>query len=460
MKTINLDVISEPRLTGVDMLLLIIFFAGIYLGVSIAVTDKVPFPAAPSGIAGIILLWRRRDQIQPAHLAALLGIILLYVAASLSATNVANLPKRFNGIIQITYSFVIGYAMFLTMLAASRKQLTTLFLGFSLFILIGCLLESYAGLDVVSDAVRQKIYDSGIYDSDRRDELLYGKVRPKLFTSEPSAVTFGYTLFTFAWFVISQHRQKLIIFLGLLAAGIVAMPGPTLLLSLLLLPPYYFFVLPSTPPIGQFGSGYRLAIVVFGGILLVIFTLAGATIYAERLGDITRGNDPSFFYRVIGPALVGMEVVKHYPWAGAGLTSEPYIADLVLNVFVKSSHFSAGWRINKISEVLTNYFWLHWIYLGLVWGVVLLGGLSLWLRSLGVPNIFFCWIVWAVFGQASGAYVSPKTWVVLLLAAAMTILHQRVPVPRINPQAPAEPPLRAKIRQARGLRGARPLLQP
>lgn len=442
----KLNIITEPKLNGFDMLLLLVFFAGIYLGVMIQITSRIPFPAAPSGVAGLILLWRRRDSIVPSHLAALLIVMVLYVGASLSTTDIGNLPKRFTGLVQLTYSLVIAYAMFLTLLQASRAQLSRLFLGFSLFILIGSLLESYAGLNVVSDAVRNKIYESGVYDADLRDQILYGKVRPKLFTSEPSAVTFGYTLFTFAWFMVTQHRNKLPVFLLLLAAGIVAMPGPTLLLSLLLLPPYYFFVLPQTPPIGQFGAGYRMAIIVFGSILLLVFAVVGGTIYAERLGQIMNGNDPSFFYRVIGPALVGIEVIRNYPWAGAGLTGEASIADLVLNVFVQSSHFSAGWRINKISEVLTNYFWLHWIYLGMVWGCTVLAGLTVWLRIMGVPAIAFCWITWVVFGQASGAYVAPKTWVVLLLAAALTILHQRVPVPAA---AAVAMPFGRKVRQRR-----------
>lgn len=437
MKGMRLNIIAESRLGAVDMLLLVIFFAGIYLGVMVQITAKIPFPAAPAGIAGLFLLWRRRDNIVPKHLAGLLGVVVLYLAASLFATDIGNLPKRFTGLVQLTYSLVIGYAMFLTLLQASRHQLARLFLGFSLFILIGSLLESYAGLNAISDAVRNKIYDSGIYDSDLRDQILYGKVRPKLFTSEPSAVTFGYTLFTFAWFMVTQNRTKLMIFLALLAAGIFAMPGPTLLLSLLLLPPYYFFILPQTPPIGRFGSGYRVAIIIFGSVLLMVFAVVGATVYAERLGQIMNGNDPSFFYRVIGPGLVGLEVIQHYPWAGAGLTGEASITDLVMNVFVQSSHFSAGWRISKISEVLTNYFWLHWIYLGLVWGCVTLVGLTIWLRMLGVPAIMFCWITWAVFGQASGAYVAPKTWVVLLLAAALTMLHQRVAVPGTVTMRPA-----------------------
>jgi hypothetical protein len=45
-----------------------------------------------------------------------------------------------------------------------------------------------------------------------------------------------------------------------------------------------------------------------------------------------------------------------------------------------------------------------------------------------VPSVAFCWVTWAILGQASGAYVGPTCWAVLFLAGAAAILHQRTPV--------------------------------
>ncbi len=419
---------EDGRLDLVDMVLLSVFLIGIYLGVEIRITPTVPLPAAPAGIAGLILLWRRRNAIQPLHLAGLSGVIVIYMAATLSASDAGFLGKRFTGLVQLIYSLVIGYALFLTVVEAGRRQLAGLFFGFCIIILVGCLLETYAGLRPVSDAVRVMLYDYGVYESDLRDQLLYGRIRPKLFTSEPSAVTFGYTFFSFSWFMISQRRSKLLIFLLLLAAGLAAMPGPTLLLALPLVVPCYLFVDPNTRN--------RAGILLLAVLLLLVAVILGMTVYAERLSDILAGEDPSFFYRVIGPALVGLKVLKTYPWAGAGLTGEPFIADLVMTVFVKSSQYSAAWRIDKISSALTNYFWLHWIYLGAIWGGIAIVGLSVWLRLLGVPSFLFCWAVWAVLGQASGAYVGPKTWTVFLLAAGLSVLVRRMANIAPNAAAP------------------------
>lgn len=413
---------ADSRLGIADMLLLIIFMIGIYTGYTIQISARIPFPSAPSGVAGLLLLWRRRDDIQPAQFGALLFVILLYVGSILSATDIAHLGKRFTGLVQVTYSLVISYALFLTVVRANRNQIAHLFLGFCLVILIGCLLEDYAGLRPISDAFRHAVYKAlNVYDADLRDEILYGRIRPKLFTSEPSAVTFAYTLFGFAWLMTTRTRLAPLKYLVLMALGIVVMPGPTLLLMIPLLIPYQLLRARSWSP-----AFFRMILVlIFAMVALVAFDILGHSVFSERMRDITQGNDASFFYRVTGPALVARNVMLHFPFAGAGLTGETFIANEVANVYMRSAAFSSAWDISDTASVLTNYFWLHWIYLGLVWGTIVLLGLTLWLKLLGVPSVPFCWMVWAVLGQASGAYVGPKTWTVLLLSGACAILADR-----------------------------------
>jgi len=429
----NQPIVQGSRLDWIDLGLVTIFLMGIYLGLTLQITARIPLTAAPSGAAGLILLWRRRDDIEPAHLAGLLGILGLYLVSVLAAPDLSWLSKRFTGFLQLSYSLVIGYALFLTMIRADRDQLARLFLGFCLFMLIGCLLESYAGLRPISDAVRLKIYDSGVYDSDLRDQILYGRIRPKWFTSEPSAVTFSYTLYGFAWLVLSRWRWKLVGYLAMAGAGVIAMPGPTLLLMLVLVMPYQLFIAGRSP--GQPVSVNRMVVVIVASaLLLIVAAIVGSIVFAERLRTIDNGNDPSFFFRVTGPMLVALEIFKVHPWAGIGLTAEPFIMDLVLNVFVRSPHFSAGWDFQSGPDILTNYFWLHWIYLGLIMGTVVFAALALWLRRIGVPSALFCFMAWAVLGQASGAYVGPKTWAVMYIVAGAATLA----VGSLRRPAPAE----------------------
>ena len=94
--------VPDRRLTAFDLALIAVFLLGLYLGVSLQITSKIPLTCAPSGFAGLILLWRRRDDMQPRHLAGLLGVIALYLVWILIATDLAFLSKRFTGLVQLT----------------------------------------------------------------------------------------------------------------------------------------------------------------------------------------------------------------------------------------------------------------------------------------------------------------------------------------------------------------------
>jgi hypothetical protein len=412
------------ELDALDVALVCLFVIGLYTNYTIPISAKIPFPSAPAGLAGFWLLWRRRSLITPIAFTGLIFVLLAYLVSILWATNVSFLSRRLNGLIQLTYSIVIGYALFLTVVQGNRRQVSAMFLSIALVILVGCLLEAYGGLRPVSDAVRQVLYRRGIYENDLRDMLFYGRIRPKFFASEPSSVTFVFTLLSFLWLVISPWRHKFLVYLALVGVGLFAMPGPTLLLMVLLILPYMLFL--SSRRNGRLNGPRVARVVIVAAIFVMVFGIAAKILFAERLRETSAGNDPSFFYRVQGPPLVALYVARNYPVAGTGLTGEPFIEPEVINVYVASSSFSSGWQIlSPATELLINYFWLHWIYLGVLWGLVITGALSLWLTALGVPSVMFCWMVWAILGQSSGAYVGPTCWAVMFLSAAAAVLHQR-----------------------------------
>jgi hypothetical protein len=419
---------ARQPMTTIDWLLLVVFFVGIYLEVQIQITADIPLPCAPAGVAGLALLLRRRNDMSSAQIAALFGVLLLYCLSAFVAPDIDHLAKRFTGLTQFVYSFLIAYAMFMTVTAARRETLSRFFLTFCIVLLVGCALERYAGLRPISDAVRGVLYSRGLYDADLRDQLLYGAIRPKFFASEPSAVTFSLTLFGFAWFMTSRSRYRLPGFLALAGASQIVAPGPTTLLSLVLVGAAYVLLPDDT---GRINQARRWGGLLVAALLVLLALQFGADLYSARLARIENNNDPSFFFRVIGPALVGIQVLQHYFFAGIGLTSEDYMGPMILNIFVGSPDFSAAWRpIDNVSQQLNNYFWLHWIYLGAVLGVAAIVAISVFLRTLGVRSLLFCWIAWATLGQASGAYVGPKTWTVLFLVGALSMVRfeQRAPV--------------------------------
>ena len=440
-------VTSNVGIDGFDTLLICIFLIGLYTHYTIALSDKVPFPSAPSGIAGVILLWRRRQQITEKAFIGYLLILFLYVVSILLAPDLTYLSRRLNGVIQLTYSITIGYGLFLTVVQARRSQIAGLFLFISVFILIGCVLEDYTGLREISDRVRQVLYSKGIYDSDLRDMLLYNRVRPKFFASEPASVTFCFSLFAFVWFVTSRWRLKLFLYVALVGVGIFAMPGPTLTLMLVLILPYMLFL--ASRKNGRLSVLRLFKVAIVATFFLAAAVIVGQSAFHNRLQQIENGNDPSFFYRVWGPTIAAREIMRDYPITGAGITGEPFIEQRVIMIYARSPAYSTAWRaVSPATELLINYFWLHWIYLGIFFGVVIMAALSSWLFVLGVPSVAFCWIVWAVLGQASGAYVGPTCWAVLFLTGAAAVLYDRVE-PEAERGRKARITLRARLERLR-----------
>jgi hypothetical protein len=439
-------------LSGFDFALICIFMAGLYTNYTIPISDKIPFPSAPSGLAGAIMLWRRRHSIGGMPFVGLLAVFLIYLVSILVAPNISFLPRRFNGLVQLTYSILIGYGLFLTVVHGTRRQIAWLFLFASLAILIGCLLETYGGLRPLSDSVREVLYRRGLYENDLRDLLMYKRVRPKLFASEPASVTFCYSLFTFVWFVVSRARLKLAIYVAMIAVGIFVMPGPTLLLMLLLVLPYMLFL--ASRRNGRFNALRFVQVAVIAAVFCASFVTLVGIVFPERFERATSGDDASFFYRVRGPAIAGWDSLQNAP-VGSGLTGEPFIAQHVIQLYARSPAYSTGWSmVHPASELLINYFWLHWIYLGPVLGVATIIAISLWLRVLGVPSPAFCWSAWAILGQASGAYVGPTCWAVLFLAGAAAVIHQR------NEESPAHGVWSMHDRPTRGSRPRRDALAP
>ena len=58
-----------------DMALICLFMVGLYTGFTIQLSDKVPFPSVFAGVASMILLWRRRNQITTAGFAGFLVVM-------------------------------------------------------------------------------------------------------------------------------------------------------------------------------------------------------------------------------------------------------------------------------------------------------------------------------------------------------------------------------------------------
>ena len=94
---------------------------------------------------------------------------------------------------------------------------------------------------------------------------------------------------------------------ALMALGLFAMPGPTLLLMLLLMLPYMLFL--ASRRRGRLDAGRFMVVACVAVLFFGAFVVLAQSLFPVRLEEITSGNDPSFFYRVRGPAQAG---VRHH----------------------------------------------------------------------------------------------------------------------------------------------------
>ena len=347
-----------PRADVIDTLFMAIFMFGIATGIDFKLGAGLPVPAVIAGFAAGLMLIRRMSLIQERHLFAMLVLLLIFVASVLCASGYEMINERFKGLIQLTYSLVIAYALFLTVTLYDREQLARVFLVACILIIIGTALEVNTGFRAVSDAFRVKVFSFGVYQSDMRDLMLYGRVRPKFFTSEPSAISFAFLLFAFCWYGLTRIPGKVFGFFALLAAGYVFMRGPTLLLGLPLAGAYELFLAPRFN--GPLPGKLNVVRVVFGvaacGILAVVFVVAGAALFSERLNQILLRGDQSFFYRIVGPALVTIEALQHYPLAGIGITGEVLVKNQVWQICFNSQLVMFQSLSNPFDCFITKYF--------------------------------------------------------------------------------------------------------
>ncbi len=430
---------AAPLHTG---LLCGLYLAGIYLGIEVQLPGGTPLPATVAGAAGLLLALPALAQLPAGHAVAGISLVLVAAVSILAAGDLALLPERFKGFTQLAYSILIGYAFFAAIVRLRRDRLAAFFLALTLALLAGSALETHwPAFKAASDAFREAVHASGVYANDLRDLDLYGRVRPKLFTSEPSFLAFGYTLFAFAWYVLSTMRGKTLAFIALLAAGFVLIRGPALVLGILLVPIYEVFLASRVDSRGGRrldGTRALIAILVAGG-LAGLLALAGWEVLAPRIDDIASGRDASFFGRIVAPAIIALETVGRHPVAGVGLTGWEALDRDVAQLYFTTNLLALDAHFDGTAHALTNYFWSMWIFLGLVFGILMLGAASWLLRALGVPSLLFCWTVWILFGQAVGNFVSPRCWTVFFLAAALSVLHERRPRSPAAAQPAAQP---------------------
>jgi|GEM_PF-5435837 len=298
--------------------LTLIFLLGFYLHADLALGAALKVPAVGALAGGGALLALHLGRLRHGDLL-FAGLWIAIAAASLLLNPAFWEPRLLD---RHGAGFATSFLVFLASLClmlgafAGLRQWTPpgfvrLTLAALLLILAGAAAERWLGLGAVSDAVREALYPQDItYAADRRDQLLYGGIRPKLFTTEPSHIAKFYVLMLLAWYATARTSWRVPGLYALLAGGVLLVQSPTVLVAL---PACWIADLCRS----RGGLGWLLAAVA-ALLLAPLALVAGESLFAGRLAHILSGQDTSFLLRIVLPFEVMARVWSDYPLFGLG----------------------------------------------------------------------------------------------------------------------------------------------
>jgi hypothetical protein len=403
-----------------------LFFLGVQLNLNLYVGGTMLVPNYIILLSSLMLLHICRSDLKRRHLGPLAWLIGIPWLLSLSGTFTAGLlVDRILSLVQFSTALICGYALYLGLMRMGLKRTHRFFRTALLVLIIGSFLESYLGLRILSDTVRALIYpERVVYSADARDIQLFGDVRPKLFASEPSylGITTGAALL--GWALSSKNSGSLphmikfalvtLVAYAIIRSGTIAFTAIVGIICLFFVPNMYT------------GRGFRRSkydwlawiIVVFIALLSACLIALAPALLDPVLSYI---NDGSFHLRFSGPFQVTIVQLTRSPIMGVGIGADALLTDLVRQIYSNNGIF-IRYPFFQQSEplgLITNSFWWHWIYFGLVGGILIVAMIHAMLRKLGSPYVplilFSTFALWNNFG----GYTTARSWFFLFLLAAL-----------------------------------------
>ena len=414
------DTTKSKEISKLDFFFSVLFLCGLYTGIFFYFSDRLFIPYVICGLTAPYFLFKNRHELNPSYFTPLIYLYAVTMVGMVFAPEpFEEFFERFKGIIQLIYSSSVAFLFFIHMRKWEPELVSKLFMGFVIFILIGTILEVYTPFKYLSDEFRHMVFPRGVYEADFRDLSLYGQIRPKFFTSEPSHVAKFYILSLFVWFALSKNAWRYMIYIFLIAGGLIIIRSPIIVLSIPLALGVEIFLRKSinlSSIVTKKKPVIRGSLAVLIIISVLFLTIALNTILAQRTRTAIAGMDGSFAGRITGPALIALNTVKKYPLWGAGITGKEAIADVIFD-----SYWSIGFKKYEVYSSSCNFIALFISYYGVLGGVLFLVGFIVLLRRLGIGNGMFVTLSILIFSQTMGAFVGLRTWgfvfIVVLVAS-------------------------------------------
>lgn len=390
--------------------LVILYLLGIYTEVHLYSDSNILVPSFVAGGAGLLLLIKNHQGIHFQHVKAIGTLVVIIWFSVLIRTDVFFI-ERFKGAVQMTYSLLLVYGFFLEVSMWKREQLAKLFYYLCLLIIIGCALENYTSFKALSDSFRVWAFHiSDLQHNLSRDISMFGRERPKLFTSEPSHVA-KFLLFSITmWLALSEKRRYI-------QALIISMVGILLIGS-----PILLLIIPNILVIVVYleGNGIsnlfkrmnmkRLLLYFILALFIVGFLgYALLIVLANRVDSMAGGGEGSTIIRIQAPPLIAFDVIKENPLWGSGITALEMISEITF-FHIRELGISYIKDANEATNLITNGFWLHWIQFGLLGGVLIILAIYQIMKTIGVKHYLYCLFLILIFTQTIGGNVTVRFW--------------------------------------------------
>ena len=420
---------GQPALAVADRLvpglLLILFCAGYYLYADLPIAPPLRLPAAGAIAGGWGLLLWHLGRLRYGDLAFAGAVIAVTLASLLLNPSFfeSTALRQFSGEYATSFLvFLVSLPMAIGVIVAMRQcrpqAISAVALASASLTLAGVAAERFAGFAAVSEPVRTLLFPSEIlYAEDLRDQLIYGAVRAKLFTSEPSHVAKAFVLAILVWYATARGIWRIPLVYGLVAAGVILIKSPGILA---VLPAVW-----AADLCRQRRSGWAVALVAAGGGAVIAGGLIGQEMFAERLAHIASGRDGSFIIRLLLPWEILCRVWAEHPLFGLGFGAKeagiPYAI-----AAAQAMQLDVQALLDTNAPLGNNGLLIGMIQLGPLGTILFVTGLVWFWRSACGPYWLFAAVALAAYMTLIGGINTPRFWggFALITAAAAAAWRQ------------------------------------
>lgn len=139
---------------------------------------------------------------------------------------------------------------------------------------------------------------------------------------------------------------------------------------------------------------FYITIILFS--LLIVLLIAAFTILHNRIEHILSLSDLSFLIRIYAPPIIGISIIKDYPFLGIGITGKELLVYYIKKVFL-----NFGFVVTD-PNALTNVLWLTIIYYGIIGTIIFILLFHSFLSVLKLRYKIFTYLTIFLFSQTMG----------------------------------------------------------